>query len=64
MYRICRHAEGLSPQITKKIGSANRKVPHLQRLRNLTIILVRKFADLRFAELICGLISLYLLRWY
>jgi hypothetical protein len=50
MYRICRHAEVFSPQIT-----TNRKVPHLQRLRNLTIILVRKFSDLRFAELICGL---------
>jgi hypothetical protein len=41
-------AEVLSPHITKKIGSANSKSAkgHIYK--------VRKFADLRFAEPICG----------
>ncbi len=32
----------------------NCKLPHLRKFANLNKTLVRKFADLRFAELICG----------
>ncbi len=32
----------------------NCKLPHLRKFANLNKILVRKFADLRFAELSCG----------
>jgi hypothetical protein len=45
----------LSPQIIKKIGSANRKsrkVPHMREVRKSNKFVL---ADLRFEEFICGL---------
>jgi|688.fasta_scaffold1834528_1 hypothetical protein len=47
MYRIYRHAEDLSPQITKNDWvrkSQIRKVPHLQRLRTESADLTNYFS--------------------
>ncbi len=54
MYCICGLAEVLSREITKDWirKSQTRKVPHLRKDRNPTIIQVHKFADLQFAQLI------------
>jgi hypothetical protein len=47
-----------NPQIVKDIWSANhlyiRKLPHLRKVRKSKKIEFRKFADLPFAELVCG----------
>jgi hypothetical protein len=50
-------AEVLSPQLTTKNGSANRKSAKCNicgRSANLANYLSPQIADLRFAELLCG----------
>ncbi len=52
---ICGLAEVFSPQIAKKIGFANPKYVHIcRRSAKLTNFSSPQFADMRFAELVCG----------
>jgi hypothetical protein len=50
---ICGLVEVISPQISKKIGSANHKVPHLRKVRKSNTLF--KSANLR----ICNLLNLF-----
>ncbi len=56
-YVFCGLAEASSPQITKRLGpqiAIPQSVIFAEGPRILQIIQVRKFGDLRLAELICG----------